>query len=640
MNGDVRLGTGADGQPFCVPEQALGQHTLVFGGSGFGKTFLSYVMIREQMKRGASLVALDPKTKTIRRLRGLCHELRLLPENVTVIDPARPEDAPGMNPLLYGERPAAGTVMSVLQKTKELGGDRMFMFLMHAVRVAAWHGLSIDDVPRLLGDDVYRERVLASRPLYPETRIYTKTVEFFRGRFLAYGRTERDGSVASVESKFMGLLGYDVLLNLFGARRNTVDFDGLFRTDAEQKALLVSIEPNEDFPEETALLLAGMVVQLLFAAARREPGERPVLLAVDEIRTLAGFMEEGLREVVNKARESRIRVIAAGQHSGQLPEGVRADLLVSSAVKAYFNPGSDPSDTAARDLARMAPGPEADPEQASPAFPVVWPYKGRLWARDGLREYDGPVPVKADIPPPAGPLYVDPADPDRALRRFMEYASTYYPPATLEDGTYAYDFLRRQVPGTAYLTWQNGYGMVYVQALEPPALPAAPKPKPADWTRQLRSLKRAEAFVLTGDRLDRVKVDWVEPPPDAPGWYVERSRRASAAPVPDPEPTPAPQPAPRRPVPPQPPAPVRSRPPATSAPATPPPAKQPSTPPSRPVVASSGRGSAGRKESPLPPRNRPLDRAGSQPARPAPKANDHIDHIDHDDEDDGSIRIA
>ncbi len=115
MAGDITIGTNEDEEEVLVPERAPSQYSHIFGGSGFGKTYLSCVSTLEQLKYGAAGIVLDPECKTVHRFRGACQAANALPERVVIVD-AAPYAATGMN-LFYLSRGSAASTKYCPERT-------------------------------------------------------------------------------------------------------------------------------------------------------------------------------------------------------------------------------------------------------------------------------------------------------------------------------------------------------------------------------------------------------------------------------------------------------------------------------------------------------------------------------------------
>jgi hypothetical protein len=523
----ITIGAGLPGgEPVSVPDEALAQHAALFGGSGFGKTYLSHILCREQLRRGASLVAVDPKPATIRRLRSACAEAGLPPDRVVTVMAEEAHAAPGMNPFLFGGRPEARAALVYDLLDRLVGfdaGPRIEQYLTYAVRVAAWHGLALGDVPRLLHDDAFRRAVLGWPSLHPVSEVYDEAASFFEGRFLSYSASNRETTTQSIETRFTKLLNNSLFLRLFNATTNTVHFEPLF---SRQGAVLVCIGEGHGVTASAARLLGALTVHALYAAAAsRQSGDLPVVLLCDEIRKIGGALEEGLRDVTNMARESGIRLLVAGQHAGQIADGAREDILASSAIKAYFNPGGNPVEDVARLLAdreRLAGG---EALEDTPHLPP--PYRGKLLAASLDDPLGGAAPIRAATPPPSAPLPVDLENPGATIKRFLMHAPGVVPPAYLEDGRRASEALAGLPPGScAFLQWRTG--IAHAEVHVPPASSLHPTPSARDrWAATLRTLGMGEAVVLAGNAPPQVvRVTRINPSADAPRPYVEASRNA------------------------------------------------------------------------------------------------------------------
>ena len=571
---DIAIGTWThrDGglYDFAIPETSLDRHAVIFGGSGSGKSYLSYVLIREQLQRGCSLVVLDPKIETIRRLRGACEESGIAPERVVTIDPYDTDNTPGFNPFRAGADPgqtAAQMSTFFAEALDGAAGPRMRQFSRNAFVIAAWHGLTIDQSLDLLLDEDYRDSVLSGSPLFRPGATYAKAIQFFARDFLQYERKDRVSSSLSVKNKFDEMLGNDLFLPLFGAHKNTVDFRSLFQ---RQGAVLACLDPLSCLGEFGAGLLGGVLAYFLQAASVNRPGDRPVVLAMDELGSSSRFLEQSLRDVANMARERRMRLLVSTQHPDQLPERMRKDLMESSAVKAYLRPGGDSAASTARSLATYDQGSEADDEEEEEEESVEVEeddgyggyvplrYSGKLFARRWDQErYEEIVAEKV---PPALAHIVEPDKVVDALRRLLRYAPGYRPPIVLDDARRAQHAFAQAPPGSVKVLWKDTIAHAIAVPPKPtPKAPAPPKPKPKPkpkpvppveyWTRELRLLENGWAVVVSGnDPPTIMQVFEVEPRTDASRSYALRSLRAQQPPLPPAPPAPdtvaAPNPAP------------------------------------------------------------------------------------------------
>ena|GEM_PF-3869459 len=554
--------------PFHVPENALRRHGLIFGASGRGKTNLAALLVAHQLagEEKASLVAVSPKSEDVYAMRAVCQEAGMRPQDVVLIDAERPETAPGMNPFRSGAGPGANAkvVTDILENAGAFTGDRMELYLLEAVNLAAWHRLPLTGVPRLLFDADFRQAVLAAEPFYEPGRSYDEAVSFFRDEFANTNQGDKKLSVTSARGQFRRLFRGDLMLRMFGSGRNAVDFPRLFERPG---AVLVSVDTtgDTDLTGSGAALLAGIVSHLLLAAAGKWKGRGPcpVVLYIDEFGKVAGPIAHTLRDVANMARTRNVRLLLAAQHPEQIPEDLRRDLLVSSAVKAYFNPEDEYSaHAAARQVALKGDPPGIERVRLGPVRTVA---RERLTAVRIGDEWRDLQPVVADprLRPSPVPIAVDPGRPGVSLKVFTEAATAIRPPIYLEgSGRRASEVFERMPYGTVQLVWRGGYAYAEVRL---PTIETEKVRGGAEldaWKRTLMNLAVGEAVVSVGEGIPRkVAVDFRRRPPDAPEWFARKSERVAAHPQsgsddvpprplpalpdsPEPEPAPVPEPDP------------------------------------------------------------------------------------------------
>jgi hypothetical protein len=497
------------------------------------------------------------------------------------IDPADPENAPAFNPLTaVGPAAGAALVYDVFDKAGWLNGDRMKTFFAHAVQVAAWHGLALAEIPRVLRDHEFREDLLDAKLETDPGDLYWQAMEYFQGEYFRFSDRDRDSSVAAIVTKFTDLLNSRLLARMFRARQNKVWFGSLFGT--MPAAILVSIDTtgNSDLTSESASLVATLVVRCLFASAPVE-AYRPVVLVADEFHNLGNSMEAAFRDVANMARARNVRLVLSTQHPGQLPERLRKDIATSSAVKAFFRPSDEDADVTAAALAsvessvwharmrRVTPqdailrAGHLDLTGGEPFETGRGHYEAYYLNRTRVLSTVPPAEVQARGfpagPPPADPLPIGPHDASDALRRFCAFAWETVPPvcakvsadtagATPEEmealgwsgffGRYreVREIARRLPEGCASLAWKGGVGTLSVQRLVSPP-PGVQERWRSRWKAELLSLRQGQAVVQVGTgEARRTDVTRVDPPEDAPEWWVSTAAMLFRAPeVPRPE---------------------------------------------------------------------------------------------------------
>lgn len=545
--------SGVPSDRISVPEEVLERHTLLFGGSGGGKSSLAWKLISEQLKQGRSLVAIDRDASTLNKLRAAAHAAKVLPERVAVIDAGKPGSIPGINPMLIPGTPGkkASVIVNLMRDQVNAGaGERMNQYLAAAVTIAVWHNLRFQDIPRLLLEQGFRERVLSEAPAHPKSPQYVTQANFFKSRFVMLRPSEREFSALAVDSRFQQFDAVPLFQTMLNAQRNTVDFDSLFK---EQGVVLVYLTDQGGLDNKAKGLVAGYVTTLLQSVEQRNDAV-PVILSVDEVGDLIDQVGGPIKSIVNTARKRSIRMILSTQHPGQFPSDLREDVVSSSDFKVVFKDGNfDNVEKSAAMLAARSEGEEkeeTDPVGTVRAGYPVTVYDGYLYCK---RLGDkNPTVLHAYEKPPEGTCVVDTSDPD--VGTFAQHGFRARPPITLAlpKNTSARETFQGLPPGSVELRWEKQGAKWFARAtVTVPKIqvvePAPKKPKKAKsardvWLKALLALPPGRAAVVIGTAAPLVaQIDRVDPPADAPADYIEKSRKATAVPLHVPEEIPMPK---------------------------------------------------------------------------------------------------
>ena len=276
----------------------------------------------------------------------------LRPEQVTLISP-RHGRVPGLNPF-RADLPVVRTAsdfVDAIHATTSSWGPRMGEVLVNAAIVIAEHRLSVLELYRFLALENYRTGLL-ELPLQPANpTAYAEARSFFLDEMAAWGKAERATAAAPVLSRLRECLRSGVLGPLFCTEKNTVDFGRAWR---EQQLLLVHVDRAE-LGDNGARVLSSVICQMLFRTALSLPGDKPVLLVVDELATLEAYVGKTLVEIVTVARSLKLPLFAAFQHLSQISPELREALLSNTAVQTFFRLGFDDSRIVANALAAGAP---------------------------------------------------------------------------------------------------------------------------------------------------------------------------------------------------------------------------------------------------------------------------------------------
>ena len=328
-------------RPADLPLSAFGTHCLVTGRTGSGKSRAFALIIDEHVRAGCSAVVVDPKGGTVDELLPFLFRRGIPPDRIVLLDPAHPGSAPGFNFFLEPEVPlheVIGNMAALIEESYQNPGVRLREVIANALAVAGSHRLSWHEAAQLLVREGYWQQLLEREPA-ATSLAYREACAFFRNEFGRWGKAERASAVTPVMTRFRELLRSPFLFPLLNARRNTFSFASLWR---RPQVVLVKLDRVGLGPLGEQLL-ASLMTEMLFRTALRKPGPVPVVLAVDELASVARLVSQPLTSIVTVARSQGLRLLCATQGLEGIPDELRAALLANAAIKLYF--GLGPADS-------------------------------------------------------------------------------------------------------------------------------------------------------------------------------------------------------------------------------------------------------------------------------------------------------
>jgi energy-coupling factor transporter ATP-binding protein EcfA2 len=273
-------------RPVGIDPVGRTHHALIIGPTGSGKSVLLAHLAEHDAGAGHALVVIDPKDgELIDAVAARLPADRL--EDVIVFDPT--DDRPvGFDPLRSSPADRELVVDRVLGLMVEIWrenlGPRSADILRHVLlTIAGTHDLTMTEAPRLLVDQSFRRRVLASHDLGPEVRGWWEWADNLSGG-------EWSAMTGAPLNKLRAFVGRSPVAHSIGQANPAIDFGQVLR---ERKILLVRLPVGLLGDETTALLGAMLINQLWHAIAARaavpKAARRPVSVIVDEVGTVLRF---------------------------------------------------------------------------------------------------------------------------------------------------------------------------------------------------------------------------------------------------------------------------------------------------------------------------------------------------------------
>lgn len=319
------------------------RHLHIIGRTGTGKSTLLLALMRADLAAGRGFALLDPHGDLAEAILDAVPPDRV--NDVLYLNPADLAHPVGLNPLFAvpaDARPlaAAQIVATFKHLWADSWGPRLEYILLNAVRLLLdAPDATLLGLPRLLVDDAYRRRLLA-------TCRDPVVAAFWRQEFAGYSDRLMSEAISPLQNKVGALLSPPALRNVLGQKRSTVD---LARIMNGGRILIANLAKGRigEGPSHLigAVLASGFAQAAEGRAAMPETERRDFALYVDEFQN---FATDSFAAILSEARKWRLSLILAHQYLGQLPEPLRLAVLGNVGSLVAFRIGAE-------DAAAMAP---------------------------------------------------------------------------------------------------------------------------------------------------------------------------------------------------------------------------------------------------------------------------------------------
>ena len=312
----LELGKAAKAKtPVSISLKERKQGTYVIGTTGTGKsTFLKNVIYQDMLNDPEhGLCVLDPHGDLIDDLLAVVPEERK--DDVILFDPYDIERPFGLNLLDCDTdnpnevRWVVSNMLGTLERLFESWGPRLEHVLRHSLLTAlTFPGATMFELTQLLFLDNEESEYLAENLKDPILKRFWKT--FPRSERMRYEL------VASTVNKLTPFVTDDMMRNILGQTKNTIDFQEVMD---EGKILFVNLSKGNLGEANSGLLGSVIVNQILMAALKRksipEKERRQFHLIVDEFQN---FATESFAILQSEARKYAVDVVVAHQYRSQL----------------------------------------------------------------------------------------------------------------------------------------------------------------------------------------------------------------------------------------------------------------------------------------------------------------------------------
>ena len=317
-----------------VSTKMLRTHAYVVGASGEGKSRLFQLLIEQDIDNGHGVCVIDPHGSLYKPLVGY---LATLPsdhpalDRVVLIDPSNDEWSVGFNPLeVKHERDLYPTVLDMISVFKKLWADswgaRMEDIMRNSFITLAEHGLTLVEMPRLLTDTAFRDRLV--RDLR-----HTEAKRYWLNRFGPLPASKKTEWVESTLNKVSAFVSDPYIRGMLGQCHSTIDLRSLMDEGA---CVLINLSKGR-LKRNSTLIGALLVSKLQEAALSREDipedDRRPFRVYVDEFQDYA---TRSFEEILSEMRKYGISLMMANQNLAQVHQTLLSSVMTNSTVQIYF----------------------------------------------------------------------------------------------------------------------------------------------------------------------------------------------------------------------------------------------------------------------------------------------------------------
>jgi Cdc6-like AAA superfamily ATPase len=308
-------------------------HFYIVGASGTGKSKFLEFLIRQDIQKGNGFGVIDPHGDLVEDVKGylaLTLSKEELEKRVVLIDPTDERYTVAFNPLeklegISSAEIAAELVEAFKKIWSDAWGARMEDLLRNTLIALIEADLTLDNLPRFLIDDDFRENVL-ERVTHPIAKKYFQ-------RFNALAPRTREEWMESTLNKVNAFLSDDRIREIFSYQKSSFNLREIMDN---RKILLIKLDRGR-LKENGDLLGSLLMTKIRMAAFSRSdiPKDQrvPFYLYIDEFQN---FATEEFIETLSEARKYGLVLIMAHQNLSQLPKQLQDSILTNCGIQCYF----------------------------------------------------------------------------------------------------------------------------------------------------------------------------------------------------------------------------------------------------------------------------------------------------------------
>jgi hypothetical protein len=290
-------------------------------------------LIRQDIAKGNGFGVIDPHGDLVEDVKGylaLALSREEIEERVVLIDPTDEKYTVAFNPLEKLEGVSSAEIAAELVEAFkkiwiDAWGARMEDLLRNTLIALIEAELTLDNLPRFLIDDDFRENVL-ERVTHPIAKRYFQ-------RFNSLAPRTREEWMESTLNKVNAFLSDDRIREIFSYQKSSFNLREIMDN---RKILLIKLDRGR-LKENGDLLGSLLMTKIRMAAFSRSdvPKEKriPFYLYIDEFQN---FATEEFIDTLSEARKYGLVLIMAHQNLSQLPKNLQDSILTNCGIQCYF----------------------------------------------------------------------------------------------------------------------------------------------------------------------------------------------------------------------------------------------------------------------------------------------------------------
>lgn len=319
----------------------LSTHALILGSSGSGKTNLLIHLVAAALRRGQSLIIIDPRGDFCLSCLELSARYEVDPAKIKFFDLRDTKNPLGFNPLIGSGavHQRALAVLQAIEAQADASGVQWPETLRNALMLLIEAGLSL----------VHLESVFFNADLRKQL-VEKSTSESIRGFWERYGALSPDKQTTlsqPVTNKISLLLAAESLKRTFG-HAHPVDLKDQLDTPGSLTLFSMAVDELHGAGRAAGSMFLSAVKQEIFARISTPESDRnPVLLVADEFH---GQDMESFETILAEARKFKLSAVMAHQTLGQLSPKIKSLVLGNVGVKVVFRVAHQDADVLNKDL--------------------------------------------------------------------------------------------------------------------------------------------------------------------------------------------------------------------------------------------------------------------------------------------------